>query len=97
MNILLNDLINGVQATASNADVTVVSVGNATGTTVNASGQLVIPGGLVQGTYAIQYRLCQKGHHALRDGHRQRHGERDCGATRRRRTTVRRCHPAAAT
>jgi hypothetical protein len=61
VSILSNDLINGAQATTSNADVTIVSVGNATGTTLNASGQLVIPGGLVQGAYAIQYRLCQKG------------------------------------
>ncbi|MBL8514570.1 MAG: hypothetical protein JNJ55_11315 [Betaproteobacteria bacterium] len=61
VNILANDLINGAQATTANADVTIVSVGNATGAAINASGQLAIPGGLVQGTYAIQYRLCQKG------------------------------------
>jgi hypothetical protein len=61
VNILGNDTVNGAPATTVNGDVTIVSVGAATGTILTAAGQLSVPTGLVAGTYVVSYRLCQKG------------------------------------
>jgi len=58
--VLTNDLLNGVTATLSTVNLTLVSNGGIGGLSFNSSGALVVPAGTTDGTYTVTYTICEK-------------------------------------
>ncbi len=57
INVIANDTIDGLAASASNSTVSIVSAGSLTGLTVNANRAIVVPA-VPSGSYTITYRIC---------------------------------------
>ncbi len=66
-NVLVNDTLNGAQATLSNVNLTQVSTTNA-GVTLNASnGSVNVAAGTPNGNYTVTYRICDKANPTICD------------------------------
>jgi hypothetical protein len=59
--VLANDQISGVRATAANVTLTIVSAGGLTGLTVTTDARIRVPAGNTPGSYAVNYRICSIG------------------------------------
>jgi len=62
VDVLSNDRVNGVPATAANVDITIANEGGLTGVTADpATGKIKVPDNATPATYDVEYRICVKG------------------------------------
>ena len=62
VDVLSNDRVNGVPATAANVDITIANDGGLTGVTADpATGKIKVPDNATPATYEVEYRICVKG------------------------------------
>ena len=62
VDVLSNDRVNGVPATAANVDITIANEGGLTGVTADpATGKIKVPDNATPATYEVEYRICVKG------------------------------------
>jgi uncharacterized repeat protein (TIGR01451 family) len=57
-NVLANDLLNGKPIVAAQVVITIKNNGGLTGVVIDKDGNLIIPGGVPQGSYVLVYTIC---------------------------------------